>query len=65
MNNLSRYGVDWEFSISDECWLVVFFLAGRVGIVNENGGNIFSLNRKVSATALKGNGCSLFKYWKI
>ena len=34
--------------------------AGRVGIVNEKGGNILFLNRKMSATALSGNDCSLW-----
>ena len=35
-------------------------IAGRVGIVNEKRGNILFLNRKMSATALRGNECSLW-----
>ena len=39
-------------------------IAGRVGIANKKGGEILYINRKMSATALRGDDCSLFTwYW--
>ena len=59
MDNLFKHGVDKEFSISEDCH-VGCNLAGRVGIINEKGEIFLSLNRKMSATALKANDCSFW-----